>query len=297
MQTPCVLRPLTQGHVCVQACSSALTRKVTLVSQCVRLANMYMYVVYSHFLARKECEKYGRVHMELADSRNVHQHLASQCLFPTWRPALNCWSPHPYEQPETCAEVEVQSYSMLPKHTPCREAGLSVQEVLDVPGTNLKEQLEQGPWGLRRLREAGYCASELVAYGGNFANPWILKQAGFSLMELYTVGFSQSELRAAGFGDPGLQPATGPASRSMQSMIEAEIPNTVAVPWSGTRAPQWKELLKRRAAQQQGAPLQDSSRTSVGQPASPSQSPTHTLANVKEVRRTFSMMLGVPSRA
>eukprot|EP00983_Pelagomonas_calceolata_P100749 1158606-Pelagomonas_calceolata.AAC.9 len=140
--------------------------------------------------------------MELADSRNVHQHLASQCLFPTWRPALNCWSPHPYEQPETCAEVEVQSYSMLPKHTPCREAGLSVQEVLDVPGTNLKEQLEQGPWGLRRLhvpgtnlkeqleqgpqglrrlRGAGYCASELVAYGGNFANPWILKQAGNDL--------------------------------------------------------------------------------------------------------------------
>ncbi|KAF5832186.1 hypothetical protein DUNSADRAFT_12025 [Dunaliella salina] len=95
-----------------------------------------------------------------------------------------------------------------------REAGLSVRDVLDVPGTDLKEQLEQGPWGLRRLREAGYCASELVAYGGNFANPWSLKQAGFTLM-----------------------------------------------------APQWKELLKRRAAQQKGdgeLPQQESSRTSLG---------------------------------
>lgn len=100
---------------------------------------------------------------------------------------------------------------------PSREAGLSVQSILDSPGSYVvAKQLQEGPRGIRLLHQvrnwtsslpefcngyfcygvsvcsrlpltslaalqAGYSASELVACGGHLANPWSLAHAGYSL--------------------------------------------------------------------------------------------------------------------
>lgn len=123
---------------------------------------------------------------------------------------------------------------VAPDASQLHAAGMSLS---DLARAGLPPHL-QGIPGLKRLRQGGYTARDVLSSG--LATPWAAREAGYALEEVAAAGVSRDELRAAGFAPPQLQPPAflGQSVAKLQACDPRQQPDLL----EGTQTPMWRAL-------------------------------------------------------